>query len=293
MRVTKKSVNFFILYSIFAIILFLSFQSKSYASSNWNPSTSLLNTRASHSTFLLGNKIFIISGANAVIIPNIISNNINANGSLDAWSVNNSSPAVFWHSSTHFNNYVYMLGGATNPPTLSTNKVYIGQIVNNNIPTWTEANPLPKPLSVGSSFVFNNKIYFAGGFTELGGNIYSQKIYAADINSIDGSLGGWIDVGNLPVPLSGFGLFIQDDHIIIAGGENSNGKSNKTYTTTFQTDGTINIWTETSNLPVELTRAQFTKYNSTIFTIGGIKSDGTSSDQVYFTQIKSDGTLEP
>ena len=124
-------------------------------------------------------------------------------------------------------------------------------------------------------------------------HVLFQKIYAADINSVDGSLGVWNDIGNLPVPLSGFGLFIQDDHIIIAGGENANGKSNKTYTTTFQADGTINIWTETSNLPVALTRAQFTKYNSTIFTIGGIKSDGSASDQVYFTQIKSDGTLEP
>lgn len=288
----KGSFNFLILSSIFGIILFLSVHSKSFASSNWAPTSPLLNPVASHSIIQLGSKMYVISGANSVITPNILFGDIGIDGNITSWNIINSSPAVFWHSSTIYNNYIYLLGGATNPPTASTNKVYLGKLTNDTIPSWTNLNPLPKPLSIGKAWIYNNKVYFAGGFTEQGGNVYNQKIYVSSINLNDGTIGAWTEAGELPVPLSGFGLFLEGDRVTILGGENSGGKSNKTYTSTIQPNDNIGPWQETSSLPNAISRAQFTRYNSTIFSIGGIKNDGSTSDEIYYTQIKSDGSLE-
>ncbi len=273
---------------------------KLFATSTWQITTKLPYQLASHTVITNENKIIVINGSANFMSSkhSVLSNNLNQNGSLSDWldEAKDTPEALIWHITTTNGSLAYILGGKEEnigSAMSHVNTVYVSKINNGQIDSWTTTTKLPQSLSLGNAFIRSNKIFYLGGMREAGGNIYNQKIYASSINSADGSIGVWTDAGNLPAPLSGFGLFLNGNHLIIVGGENSSGKSDKVYTATIQPDGTIGSWQETSSLPSALSRAQFTQHNSTIFSIGGVKNDGSTSDDVYYTQIKSDGTIEP
>jgi len=271
---------------------------QSYASSAWLSTNQLPYPLASHTSFIHQNKIYTINGSAQFMSSrhSVLSNIPLLNGSLASWGTENADTpsALIWHTTTLKDSFVYTLGGKEEnigSAMSHVNKVRLGIIENGVINSWIETTPLPLALSLGAALSTNNKLYYAGGIKI--GNAYNQKVYMSEINSSDGTIGSWAEAGNLPAPLSGFGMFTDGNHIIIVGGENANGKSQKTYTTTLNIDGTIGSWQETAALPKALSRAQFTKSGSTLFVIGGINSNGTTSDDLYYTKIKPDGTLEP
>lgn len=252
----------------------------------WSNTENLPNTLASHISFSSGNKISVVGGANTIVIPTNISSVTNANGTLQPWSSSGSSLSLFWHSSAIKDNILYILGGATFPPTVSLNTVYKGVINNQGIVTsWTLLTPLPKNLSIGASTVVGSRLYFAGGFTN-GGNT-NQDVYFVNINP-DGTIGSWTLAGLLPEPMDGFGMVENENNLIIVGGRNLN----KTYKSAIKADGTLVGWQETSSLPEAVHRSGVIKIGSTLLSVGG-DNGGTFLDKIYYANINADATLGP
>jgi len=86
-------------------------------------------------------------------------------------------------------------------------------------------------------------------------------------------------------------------YIYVIGGQvdsaSAPGGTTAVYSAPFDTiTGTVGTWTQlTSSLPVSLVGPAVTLFNSYVYVIGGLKSDGTPSADVYSAPVNKDGTL--
>ncbi|MBI4091678.1 MAG: C39 family peptidase [Candidatus Levybacteria bacterium] len=287
-----KILRRLILGFILSILIFFSHPQTIFADSlgSWSNTTNLPNPLASHISYTSANKISVVGGANTVVVPTNISSVINnADGSLLPWISSGSALSLFWHSSAIKDNFLYVLGGATFPPTVSINTVYKGVIDNQGVITsWTSLTPLPQNLSIGSSTVVGTRLYFAGGFTNGGST--NQNVYFANIN-VDGTIGSWTIAGLLPEPMSGFGMVENGNNLIVFGGYTGSVYSDKVYRASINLDGTISAFIETAALPEAVYRSAYIKVGSTIISAGG--RNGTNSlNKIYYANINLDGTID-
>lgn len=297
MLVNNTHYSKYLLIFILSILFLFQFQSTVNAQPSlgqWQNTTSLPFKIGSSISFILNNELFNLSGSAATgqskydIINSTINN---ADGTVGLWGNNTNFPrALIWHTIALNNNHVYILGGREENPGSSNQSipdVYLN--INSSFPfSWQSLAPLPKRLSMGASVVYNNKLYYAGGFTDSGSNL-NQSVYVAQINP-DNTIGNWSQAGMLPTAMSGFGMVAANNHLIIVGGGNEAGTFfSKTYTAQINSDGIISNWTETSTLPEGAYRSSVVKVNNQLFSIGGW--NGTSYNRVYVAQINSDGTL--
>lgn len=274
---------------LFSFFLFSVQVSQAFASINWGNTTSLPLPLASHVAFIYSNKIHVLGGATGQTHPIAIHSLINPDGSLEGWVDNSiNSPSLFWHSVAQKDNYVYLLGGAAYPPVISQDTVYLGKInENDDIDSWILLQPLPKKLSEGNSLVLENKLYYAGGFTE-GGSINSD-IYFSVIKP-DGTIEEWHNAGQLPDVLSGFGFIQYGGRMYVLGGKNSTSSVDNVRSASINPDGTIGNWTELEPLPEKLNRAGVALIEDTVYVLGG-DDNGTPSPRLYTTNIGNAGDI--
>lgn len=279
---------------IFSYAHFTSLIQTSFAISNpittWNTSSSALPyPLASHISTSVEDKLFIIGGATVDDYSQILSSTKDITGSISTWNTISNFPETrYWSAFAKTGNQVYVIAGSNfNGTSHFTNDIAFSTIQpNGDFSTWQTLNPLPKNLSLGAATISGNRLYYAGGFNSSETN---QNVYTAPINQ-DGTIGTWTTAGLLPKPLFGFGMIEYNGKLIIAGGLDPNGFSANTYTTSLNPDGTLGGWTESTSLPEPVYRGSFVTNGSTLISIGG--SNGTTAlDNIYYTSIKNDGTL--
>lgn len=289
---TFKSLRFLLL--VFLLVLVFLVFPKSVSAldpiGSWQQELSLPYSISSHTSIALPNNLFVLSGANTSILPNEILATITDSGDLSPWSINKQSPFLFWHSQVVKNNFIYLLGGATYPPTNSSNLVYVANISSNEeIGPWSTLSSLPIKSSLGGATLVDNRIYYAGGFEDPGGVLHDE-VYFSNINS-DGTIGSWQIAGTLPNKSKGFGLIENNGYLLFIGGRDSNNNySSASFFAKINPDGTIGSW-QSQTLPEPLYRASFLKINSTLISIGGSGPNGVI-DKVYYADLNSDGSIE-
>ncbi len=159
-----------------------------------------------------------------------------------------------------YSGYLYAIGGVDASGT-RTNTVYIAKIGANGEPRlWhpTDTNPDnwvywyqdANITSVRSDFTataYNNRLYLIGGRSSSGP---VSTVEIADITPT-GKLGAWSASTALPSNVYGHGAAIYNDRIYVLGGSNSIGgaPSNTVRYNKINTDGTLNNWVQTTNLP--------------------------------------------
>lgn len=251
--------------------------------------TSHPSSIASEYVFTNNNNIYSIGGANNSTINSANFASINLDGTLNTWQNLLAKPNRLWHAGSNYNNYVYVLGGG-NSSSINTDSVIFGEInPSGDISSWTETTPLPQPLSLGASVIYNNIIYFAGGSTnqENGASAISE-IYKANINS-DGTLGNWTVAGHLPEPLLGFNMIENNGYLIITGGKNIHNEiiSNVSKAQIDFTTGNIGLWTPLTPLPKAIYRSAISKINNIIVVTGGYFTSPsfTLVDNIYYSDF--------
>jgi len=255
----------------------------------WQQEPILPYSISSHTSVALPNNLFVLSGANTSILPNEVIAGITGSGNLSAWSINKQSPFLFWHSQVIKNNFIYLLGGATYPPTNSSDLVYVANILPNEvIGSWSTLSTLPIKSSLGGAIIAGDRIYYAGGFEEPGGALHDE-IYFSNINP-NGTIGAWQSAGTLPNPSKGFGLIENNGYLLFLGGRDSNNNfSSSSFFAKINLDGTIGVW-QSQSLPEPLYRSSFLKINSTLISVGGSGPSGMLN-KVYYANLNSDGSV--
>jgi N-acetylneuraminic acid mutarotase len=261
--------------------------------SSWQFKNNLPYAIGSSGVYTYNAKIFVVDGATDSTLPgNLYTIVDSTTGNITSWQPSLiAPPAIFWHSVIKKDNYVYLIGGATYPPTSSIDSTYVGSISNDgSVASWNTTSSLPKPLSLGATAMIGNRIYYAGGFTQDTG-LENDKVYVATINSMDGSLSSWTEAGILPTTLSGLSMVSYNNNLYIIGGWDGTNDSKAVYKGT-PINGTISSWTTEPALPDTSYRSSYAIKDNYIFILGsGGHSGVTSSNQVYYTHIDPNGDL--
>lgn len=284
-------ISFLLLIFLPTLGLLLKFPEQSAASDSigaWQNTISLPYQIASHVAFSYENKMFVIGGANTVVVPKTSYTSISNENSLSTWTVSSVlPPLIFWHALSIKENHIYILGGATHPPVTQINSVYLGNINSNEIASWNALTPMPKKLARGASVIVGNKLYYAGGVDNIG--FINQNVYFTTINS-DGTIGNWNTAGQLPTPMEGFGMVEVNGSIVVIGGKSSSLYLSSVKKATLNSNGTIQSWISLPSLPTPAYRSGITKAGNLLISAGGINGN-TNLSAVYYSRINADGTI--
>ncbi len=200
-------------------------------------------------------------------------------------------------------------GGTSNGKTLAVTPAPNFSI---NTVAWTTTNPLPFPpltglravaVPVSDSLAY---IVVTGGFN---GATNTPIVYSNTLNP-GGTVGpNWTAIPDIPLPtsLAHHGMVEADstnspapagsNFIYVIGGQQSASNSPGGSSTIFMaqvnsTTGAVGSWTQLPNsLPETLVGPTVALHNGWVYVIGGLRSDGTPSPNVYTAQVNSDGSL--
>ena len=179
----------------------------------------------------------------------------------------------------------------------------------NNV-QWTNTSAaLPTPLTglrATAIPVSDTSAYLvtAGGFD---GTANTSDVYVGALDPT-GVISAWATSTNpLPETIADHGMVEANPenslvdantaYIYVIGGQvdstNAPGGTTDVYNAPFDTTtGTVGAWTKlASSLPVSLVGPAVTLFNGYVYVIGGLKSDGTPSADVYSAPVNTDGTL--
>ena len=158
---------------------------------------------------------------------------------------------------------------------------------------WSQTTNLPELRSHFFSFAHNDRVYIVGGVNNqpnVNGTVYYAPILA------DKSLGSWISAPPITDDLYIFGGGFEPDSgwIYVAGGRTHGGPLADVLYSRVRLDGTLEPWQTTASLPQGLNTQGSTLYKGFFYQLGGaINFANNPSDQVYFSKLNSDGTLQP
>lgn len=284
---------------LFILILVSTKTVYSQSFSNWQQLSGLPNIIASNFGYSYENHIYSLGGATNSVPSIGIYSSISPNGQPTSWLSVSSVPSPrFLHSGSHKGSFVYLLGGA-DVSSHNLNSVIVGKIENTgNILTWQPVTFLPQALSLGSSVIVGDHIYFAGGDTGTSNSPSTsiQDIYMNTANP-DGTLGpSWSIAGQLPAKMLAFGMVAIDDYFYIIGGrrtdgESSNGVSAKVQRAPIDSSGNIGAWENLPSLPKPSWRAGVTYIGDTVVVAGGHNYTNGFLRDVYYATLDSDGKI--
>lgn len=155
------------------------------------------------------------------------------------------------------------------------------------------------PVSDTSAYVVTT-----GGFDGTGN---TANVYVGPLGPT-GVIAGWTASSNvLPETIAHHGMVEANSanslvptgaaYIYVIGGQMDSsgapGGTTSVYSAPFDTTtGTVGTWTQlSSSLPVSLVGPAATLSNGYVYVVGGLKSDGTPSADVYSAPLEKDGTL--
>lgn len=260
----------------------------------WSSTLGLPTTIASSVATTIDGRLYFFGGANLRDFSQILIPTIDSNGTISSWSnANIGLPQTrYWGSLVQKDNRAYVFGGASlNAPDIYADTVYSSITQpDGTLGAWQALTPLPQKLGLGAAAIVGNRIYFAGGFNSMGGYVnISKKVYSALI-SLDGSLGVWTEVGEMPDKIYGFSMIEHNGNLIVIGGWNGNSYLDNVYKTTPNVNGFISGWDATTSFPEPIYRASMIKVGNSILSVGG-NNGYVTIDNVYFGDINQDGSI--
>lgn len=260
-------------------------------------------------------RIYIISGCSGstgddcdFITASVEYTEINNGGSGGTtWSTDstdNMGTARFYHTTVAAQGRVYIIGGCTSVAACGTNGLTSVESasVNDNgtLGIWRAETSLPASRNQQGGTVYNGYIYISGGRDSGGSGVATT--YYAKINS-DGTLASDPDGGGSCATTwctqSSFSL-VRVVHTVvaynnfvyaIAGEVNAVVSATVLYASINTTDGSIGAWTSTTSTPQALYNQKSVISGGRIYVTGGTANNTTPTNQVYYAQPNSDGTI--
>lgn len=169
------------------------------------------------------NHVYVFGGVNENNIPqNAVyrASVVDGEGTLGNWEMAAWLPFPLFRMSVVYDDvsrYLYVTGGFDGQnirPEIHRAKVN----TNGTLAAWERENNrhMPKPLYYHDTLIHNNRLYVFGGQDDE--NKY-RKVYSAEINSNDGSLGDWEGEAEIPTSLSKHVVVNDNGKFYIIGGE--------------------------------------------------------------------------
>ena len=208
-------------------------------------------------------------------------------------------------SATIMNGYIYVAGGCTSTTdcTATTNSVQYAQLsADGNISAWSAGGNLPASLAWGQLENVGGTLYYVGGQNNAG-TAQSTIYYTSGITngnptwSATSASGGIGDTASQAAqPRSKMSAASWNNRLYVVGGVDGSGNPSSTVyiSPQLKTGGDIAVdsWISSTSFTVARHSATAIAYANNLYILGGTNGSEYLHD-VQFTQINSDGTVDP
>lgn len=203
------------------------------------------------------------------------------------------------HQMLVLGDYAYVIGGWNETKGIHEDAFFASFTAEGTFGNWQNTTaPLPLKLQHHMVTIHNGAIYVFGGDNGFwNGSQTSNRILRAVPNE-QGDITEWVDVGELPEPLTIHAVTSHEDQLYILGGSNTFRPGNidvldKVFTATIEADGTVGEFETLAPFPTPIGWATITTVDDRIFAVAGTKQFRPSQllDQVWVADIQPDKTL--
>ena len=203
------------------------------------------------------------------------------------------------HQMLVLGDYVYVIGGWNETKGIHEDVFFTSLTSEGTFNSWQEtAAPLPLKLQHHMVTIHDGAFYVFGGDNGFwDGSQVSNRILRAVPNN-QGDITEWIDVGELPEPLTIHAVTSSDNQIYILGGSNTFRPENTTvidkiFTATIADDGTVVNFQQLEPFPTPIGWVTATTVDNRIFAVSGTAQFRPSQllDKVWVADIQPDKTL--
>lgn len=155
---------------------------------------------------------------------------------------------------------------------------------------WNATTNLPQTLKGHQMVTWRNFVYLLGGTTNGTNTVNTVYRATQETNGIS----AWTTLTAMPVALKDMAVVATQTQLIVLGGRNSNGASDKIYAASLNDDGSIGSWKELSfTLAQPCWGMNAVTALDNLYIIGGATTDGTDTpiDKVYCLKLNADGEI--
>ena len=188
---------------------------------------------------------------------------------------------------------LYWVGGQTSGGTASNEVFYGVPDGSGNVASWALAtNVLPAARSQISAAEWNDRLYVVGGVN--GGTVQNTVYVSPTLSSAvgGGNIGSaWSSTTTFDVARSGTTAIAYANNLYIFGGYDGTNYLNDAQFTQINSDGSVDAWTFTTNLPGPLRQADGFAANGYIYLVGGRNSDTNCASQTLVTPVSANTTI--
>ncbi len=209
---------------------------------------------------------------------------VNGDGTLGTWSeyAVPSGDEVDCHVSLIYNDYIYIIGGETDPGAGVRDRINYAPInpSDGSIGTWQQ-DTLYQPLWFMVCEEIDGYLICAGGLTDWANTTAIAEVWSAPINPSDGSIGTWTQQADLPQTIYGPASCVTDgNRMYVLCGRTSGGTVQDTVYYAEVSAGTITSWNTDTSYPDSLRYSNACSNPATdyIYVLGG--RSGSSGDVV-------------
>lgn len=278
--------------------------------------TNTFPVRREHQSVAYNGYLYVIDGHNNAAINQLSYTALSpTNGSIGAWTTNNTPSAGNLVGAVVYGGYLYIsqdsavkyapindqdgsIGTWLSAPlsitgvnssitasngmlyVLDNNQLYYASLTSNGAPgSFSTVGTLATNRPGKVLLSYTNFIYAVGGCTSLSGstcNGPSNTTEYAQINNGGGGItGSWASTTNLPSARRFEAVVASNSFVYLTGGETSAGALNELRYAQIASDGTLGSWSSGPNLPAVRKGHSSVIYNNKLYVIAGTDSGGS------------------
>ncbi|MDV3347258.1 4-oxalocrotonate tautomerase [Leptothoe sp. LEGE 181152] len=205
------------------------------------------------------------------------------------------------HQMMVLGDYIYVIGGWNETKGIHEDVFFAPLTSEGTFGDWQDTTaPLPLKLQHHMVAIHKGAFYVFGGDNGFwDGSEVSSRILRAVPNQ-QGDITEWVDVGELPEPLTIHAVTSLNNQLYILGGSNTFRPNNttvidKVFTATIAADGTVGDFQELVPFPTPIGWVTATTVDNRIFAVSGTAQFRPSEllDQVWVADVQVDKTLSP
>jgi N-acetylneuraminic acid mutarotase len=256
------------------------------STSAWAATTTLPAARYNHASVVSNGYVYVIgggtTGSSSSAVSTVYYAKLNSDGTLGAWNLTTSLPAVRnAPKSVAVNGYVYLAGGSNGTSAVTT--VYYAKLNSNGtLGAWNTTSSLASNNYRGAMVVAGGYAYLTGGFT---GTVAYNSVYYSKLNS-DGTLGAWTATTTMPTTLNLHTSVVTNGYLYVIGGSDNTTSQTAIYYAKLNGDGTVGAWSTAANsLPATRTSASSVVANGYVYEVGGADASSTAQTTVFYSRI--------
>ena len=160
-----------------------------------------------------------------------------------------------------------------------------------SVAEWASTTNMPQTLKQHQVVTWRDYVILVGGSSN--GTNAVNTVYRA--TKQDNGISGWSGLNGMPVALKDMAVVATQTRLIVMGGRNENGVSDKIYYAPFNNDGSIGSWTESEvALPNPTYGLRAVLAMGNIYLLGGtavIDSVETVTANTYLLKVNADGDI--